>query len=230
MFWSKHRNVYILAPSIPPATLLPRDDDESYPYGLGSFLSGRRRRGFLGFFPFDQAIDQMIQEMTEAMENMGNPDDLPQGIPPELIRKRKLPDGTIEQSLGPVIFGYSMTVDEGGKPVIRQFGNVNPNQPSPLKALQEKREPLVDVINEGDTVKIVAELAGVKAEEISIMAEDNGHVIIETTGDRKYRKELQVTAQLNSESGTSAFNNGILEVAFKTTTPLKAKGKKIKVE
>lgn len=213
------------------------EDDDGFPpfYGLEDWnslpdLMGRRRRRFMSIFPEFQAIDQMIQDMNEMVSQMGNPFDLPQGIPPELVRKKKLPDGTEIQEIGPVVIGYSITMDENGQPVVRQFGNVNPNQPSPLKAIQDKREPLIDIINEGETVKVIAELAGVKKEEITILVEDDGKIIIETTGDRKYHKELKMPVAVDGQSGVSTYQNGILSLTLKVAAPPKAKGRQIKVD
>jgi len=52
----------------------------------------------------------------------------------------------------PFVYGFSMSVGENGKPVIREFGNVEPSSRSPL--LKVEREPLVDLLQEGGEVSL----------------------------------------------------------------------------
>jgi len=164
--------------------------------------------------------------MESFMEN-------PNARPSDLMREKELPDGTRVREVGPVVYGYSMTLDEKGQPIVRQFGNVNTDsngRPTLHKGLPDTREPLVDVINGGDTVRVVVELAGVSKDEIEIYADPDGSVLIETTGNRKYSKKLQLPAMIDSESATSTYNNGILEVVFRKKASPKSSGKRIRVE
>ncbi|MEO0070433.1 MAG: hypothetical protein ABIK18_06545, partial [candidate division WOR-3 bacterium] len=95
-------------------------------------------------------------------------------IPKELIRERKMPDGSIIREGGPIIWGYSMTIKDDGKPVIREFGNLKPSVqrlPGELPfSLKEEREPLVDVVETDGEVRIVAELPGIEKEDINLYA------------------------------------------------------------
>src|SRR5438445_13180021 len=64
----------------------------------------------------------------------------------------------------PVVYGFSMSVGEDGKPVISEFGNVEPTSRGPL--VKEEREPLVDVLPEGTEDIDVTELHRVGQERI----------------------------------------------------------------
>ena len=44
--------------------------------------------------------------------------------PKELIREYQTPDGAKVREVGPLVYGYSMTIGPGGKPKVREFGNV----------------------------------------------------------------------------------------------------------
>ena len=44
--------------------------------------------------------------------------------PEELVREYQAPDGTKVREVGPIVYGYSMTIGPDGKPHISQFGNV----------------------------------------------------------------------------------------------------------
>jgi hypothetical protein len=58
------------------------------------------------------------------------------------------------QTFGPYFYGYTMTVGPDGKPVVKEYGNVQPG----LLQKSETREPFVDVIvdNKEKVLKIVA--------------------------------------------------------------------------
>ena len=86
-------------------------------------------------------------------------------IPDDLSRERILPDGSIKKEYGPFVYGYSVKIGKDGKPIIREFGNMKQNLDDESKKpvyLQEAREPLIDIIEETDQVKIIAELPGVE--------------------------------------------------------------------
>ena len=51
-------------------------------------------------------------------------EDIEKRIPKDLIREYTTPGGRKVREVGPVIYGYSMTVGPDGKPRIREFGNV----------------------------------------------------------------------------------------------------------
>ena len=78
----------------------------------------------------------------------------------------------------------------------------------------EVREPLVDVFDEESEIVIVAELAGVGEGEIQIQVHDDV-LSLETTGERKYAKEILLTAPVNATTLQEAYKNGILELRLK---------------
>jgi len=78
----------------------------------------------------------------------------------------------------------------------------------------ETREPLVDVFDEEGSITVIAELPGVKEEEIRLEAKED-IVKLETTGERKYAKEILLPAKVDAASKEMSFKNGVLEVKFK---------------
>jgi hypothetical protein len=69
-------------------------------------------------------------------------------VPKDLIREYNTPTGGRVREVGPLVYGYSMTVGPDGKPKVKEFGNVRSlgggGMTSP--ALTAEREPLADVI------------------------------------------------------------------------------------
>jgi HSP20 family protein len=141
--------------------------------------------------------------------------DIAKAVPKDLVREKRAEDGSITREIGPIVYGYSMTVGPDGKPVIREFGNVKRGTNAGWKeALSETREPLVDVVDGDKEVRVIAELPGAKREEIELSAEGKNLTISAQTPARKYHKELELPSTVELEGSKSSFNNGILEVTF----------------
>jgi len=187
----------------------------------------RRRHGS----PFDPwgfpDIDEMMREMERAFSEQFK--DLEKEMPKSLVRESKTPDGGVKKEIGPIVYGYSVTIGPDGKPVVREFGNVRRGEGRPSKAIQDKREPLVDVISSGKDVKVIAEMPGVKKEDINVTVNEKSIVISVDSEERGYYKELDLPGVVDPKGARSTYNNGILEV----TIPLKSSregGVKLRVE
>jgi len=193
----------------------------------------RRRRRFPFFSRwFLSDIDQMIRDMERMMEEMF--EGFTERIPKDLIKERRLPDGRVVRGVGPLVWGYSITVGPDGKPVVREFGNLKPSfrkRPwEPPFSLKEEREPLVDVIESDDEIRVVAELPGVEKKDINLYATSNTLTINVDTEERKYHKELELPAEVEPKSARSTYKNGVLEVKLKKVEKKKPKGVSINIE
>jgi HSP20 family protein len=170
------------------------------------------------FFP---DIDEMMREMEREFRDIENL------IPKELIREKKQADGSVKKEIGPIVYGYSMTIDPDGRPMIREFGNVKRGA-SPWKELTEKREPLVDVVDAETEVRVIAELPGVNKDDINVMVDGNKLVISVDTEGRKYYKELELPVPVRADIATSKYNNGMLEITLKKQSS--DRGTRLKIE
>ncbi len=131
---------------------------------------------------------------------------------------KQLPDGTIQREYGPFIYGYSVKIGPDGKPSVREFGNIKPGpggEEGKSFNLQDQREPLVDVIDENDQVKVVAELPGVEKEDIQLLASSRSLTIDADSVGRRYHKELAFPFDVDESSARSRYRNGVLEVVLK---------------
>ncbi|NJL05258.1 MAG: Hsp20/alpha crystallin family protein [Chloroflexaceae bacterium] len=73
------------------------------------------------------------------------------------------------------------------------------------------REPLVDVFDEGEQIVVVAELPGVQMADIRVQI--NADVLaLETTGERRYEKEILLPAAIDPTTIQQTYRNGILEL------------------
>ena len=186
------------------------DDDNDWP--------SRRRRGSpFGPWGFPD-IDEMMREMERAFSEQFK--DLEKELPKSLVRESRTPDGGVKKEIGPIVYGYSVTIGPDGKPVVREFGNVRRGEGRPWKAIQDKREPLVDMVSSGKEVRVIAEMPGVRKEDINVTVNENSMVISVDSEDRGYQKELDLPGIVDPKGARSTYNNGILEV----TIPLKSSG------
>ena len=188
----------------------------------------RRRRwpSFRGFADIDEVFKEM-EEMTEREFK-----ELSTKAPRDLIRERKLPDGTKVKEWGPFVYGYSVTIGPDGKPKVREFGNVKPEtrMGRPRIDVKEKREPLTDVMATNGEVKVIIELPGVEKKDIKLHGTERSLTISVDTTQRKYHKEVELPTKVDPAKAKSSYKNGVLEVTLQKRKEEKPKGEPINIE
>ena len=143
--------------------------DDIEPFDWSKRFFGLGRRGF--FEDMFRGFDLMKQEMEREFEEMEK------RIPKDLIREYTTSEGGKVREVGPMVYGYSMTVGPDGKPRIREFGNVKPSRLGfagfTRPEISSETEPLVDVTTTDKEVKVVIEMPGVGKDKIKVNAYDN---------------------------------------------------------
>jgi HSP20 family protein len=139
------------------------------------------------------------------------------------------------REVGPIVYGYSMTIGPDGRPKVREFGNVRvPGIGGKGYAagpqITAEREPLADVMTSDKEVKVVIEMPGVTKENIKVNVHDNSLEVTSNDPQRKYREVIDLPPEADIETAKSNYKNGIVEVVFKKKEQAKPKGKEIKVE
>lgn len=120
--------------------------------------------------------------------------------------------GTIQAMGGNVrgVYGLSVRLGLGGEPVIERFGNIRETPSGTVVA--ETREPLVDVLDEGDGILVVAEMPGVGEKDIRVRVAGDVLEITASGDTRRYHKELHLPAPVEAEKVNTSYRNGIFEV------------------
>lgn len=72
----------------------------------------------------------------------------------------------------------------------------------------------VDVHVADDQVHVIADLPGVKKEDIGVQCDGDRVTITAATDLREYDERIDLPASVDARSGTASYNNGILEVTF----------------
>jgi len=162
---------------------------------------------------FDDEFDRIFKKMSSSFMDLDS----------VFEESGKCQDCTTS---GPFYYGYSMTVGQDGKPVIKEYGNVKPG----LLPSSESREPLIDaIVDEKEKVlKLVAEMPGVEKKDISVVVEGKTVHIDAEHGEKKYHGNAPIRREVDEDSVKATYTNGILELVFKLKEQ-KPKGKTVEV-
>ncbi len=218
-------------------------DDEIEPFDwfrrfLGGGSSGSTSRASnrqFGFGDMFRGLEEMRREMERQFEEQFK--NFESTVPKELVREYETPEGGKVREVGPIVYGYSMTIGPDGKPRVREFGNVR--SPSSLRGgggsftrplISSEREPLADVTTSNTEVKVIVEMPGVSKDKIRINAYDNSVEIKSDDPQRNYHEVIDLPQEADIETAKSSYRNGILEIIFKKKEQTKPKGKQINIE
>jgi len=142
-------------------------------------------------------------------KGLGNLIDLASKLSEEGVDKKGEIRGLPKGARG--VYGVSIRT-MAGKPVIETFGNIRETAKGPV--VEEVREPIVDVFDEEDHIRLIAELPGVSEDKIKI--EVTGDILNLTASDtdKKYAKEILLPSKVNTQSLKNTYKNGILEITL----------------
>ena len=192
-------------------------DDEDYPEWF------RRRRSRDPFFDMDRMFHEMERMMEEEFKSFT------EKVPKDFVKERKLPDGSTVKEWGPFVYGYSMKIGPDGKPEIQQFGNIKKSLKGP--EVKEEREPLVDIVETNNEVRVVVEMPGVEKGDIKLHGTEDSLTISVDTPHYKYYKEVALPEIVKVKEARSTYKNGVLEVVIpKAEATRSPKGEPIDVD
>jgi len=160
-------------------------------FGIGNLSLGGLFRG----------IENLIDMAAKLKEEGG-----------EISKESEIDLGHIKEGMKGV-FGFSVKTAVGGKPIVESFGNVKKTPQGPK--VEEEREPITDVFDEKQEIRIYAEMPGVNKEDIKLDLKEDILDISAQTGDRIYHKEILLPAKVKTQTLSYAYNNGILEIKIK---------------
>src|SRR5436309_351648 len=160
-----------------------------------------------------RGFDQMRRQMEREFE------DIEKRIPKDLVREYNTPEGGKVREVGPLVYGYSMTIGPDGKPRVREFGNIKPSKGfggiTSKPEISGEIEPLVDITTTDKEVKVVVEMPGISKDKIKINAYDNTVEVKSEDPQRKYHRTFEIPAETDIQTARSNYINGILEISFK---------------
>ena len=160
----------------------------------------RKRRDIFDIF------DELFRELREELEDFEK----------ELSRIHLMnPDEFSSIHRKPIVYGFRIEIGPDGVPKIYEFGNVKRGGRARI-VVTDEREPLVDIYEEEDRVRIVAELPGVDENKIKVEALEGNRILIEASNhDKKYRKEIDLPVEVDIDTAEATYRNGVLEITIK---------------
>jgi len=153
-------------------------------------------------------------ELGGLFSTLGNAVDLLGKLAEAGVRHAEDPGDSALKGLGTTargVYGFSIRRSFGGDGIagVEPFGNVHATKEGIV--VDEVREPMVDVFDEGGEVVITAELPGTGENEITIEQRDRV-LLIASRGERHYAKEVVLPSAVEGDSLRKKYNNGVLEI------------------
>jgi len=153
--------------------------------GIGN--AGDVLKGLGGFIEFLSEMEEKGKEKTERRGEINLPD-------------------------GKAMYGFSVKIGGAGIPRVEHFGNIIRNTDKGT-IVDEVREPLVDIFEEGDKLQVIAELPGVEEKDISYEIKDDVLILNAAGESRTYTKEVLLPAR--AVILKSAYKNGVFRLTLK---------------
>ncbi|MFQ6124485.1 MAG: archaeal heat shock protein Hsp20 [Candidatus Heimdallarchaeota archaeon] len=175
------------------------------------FRKKKSRRGY-----WDDIFERMLKDINAMFRDFARWPDFPPRIRHFDKEIKVKPDKDLKIRR-PFVYGFKYSLGPEGQPQFEEFGNV---RPSPRGAITfESREPLIDIIEGPNELKIIVELPGVRKEDIKLKTTDRMMQIKAGKGEYMYQKKLTLPYEVQPETAKAQYNNGVLEVTIKIRHP-----------
>jgi HSP20 family protein len=112
-------------------------------------------------------------------------------------------DGVVGVRVQTGIGGTTVSVREGAEP-LRPDG----------EAAAETRRPVVEVYDEKEQIRVVAEMAGVGAEDLELTVDANKLVLSAETDRRRYWRAVSLPRPVDAEEAVVQVEAGLVEIVF----------------
>jgi HSP20 family protein len=109
--------------------------------------------------------------------------------------------------------GFSIKVGPDGKPKIYEFSSRQPQQFE--DDLDDDPEPLVDIIEDDETMVVLAVLPGVTKDSIDLRVTETCLTVSVETDDFEWYNEFKLPTKVDPNSARASYKNGVLEVKMK---------------
>lgn len=109
------------------------------------------------------------------------------------------------------VYGFTIKTAGGGAPKVETFGNIRKSPEGPR--VDDEREPITDLFDEGERVVIIVEMPGIDEKDIQIDAKGDILEITANSAGKRYRKELILPIEVENREMKRRYTNGILEIS-----------------
>lgn len=168
-------------------------------------------------------------EGSDEMDLFGSFDDELAGMRERMDR---IFEAFMKNELGadraPTVYGFSLQTSQEGEPVMQEFGNsagparIGNGEP-------QEREPLIDVLESDDLVRVIVELPGVQKEDIRLDAHARSLEIEVDNDAKQFHEEIDLPCDIQPNSVKASYKNGVLVISMNRIAKRK-KGRTVKVD
>lgn len=172
---------------------------------------GRRLGGLFGKSKSEPAGGGIFAGLSTLVEQLGKLAEQAEQAGGVVTRSGEFKVGSDPRAKG--VYGFSIKSARGEKGVkVEPFGNIRRDEEGKLVAVQEIREPMVDVFDEPGRLLIVAEVPGLEEKNVQVEVHDDILLIAAEKSEPKYRKEVLLPASFSADKLSFHCRNGILEI------------------
>jgi HSP20 family protein len=114
---------------------------------------------------------------------------------------------------------FSVRIGPDGKPRIREFTAREPLQDE--SEVSDDPEPLIDIIEDDETVVVLASLPGLDKDDIDLRLTGDTLTFSIDAEDFEWYDELKLPVKVSPKSVRASYKNGILEIKMKKAKSFK---------
>jgi HSP20 family protein len=127
----------------------------------------------------------------------------------------------------PLSYSYRVVIDQDGQ---RKVTERYDDRTVQNKVASEDEEPLVDVLDQEDKVRVIMQLPGASLEDIDLAFKDGSLLVRVGNASRSMVREVSLPCAVVSSSAVVECRNGVLEVCVPKQTDRRRKRKAVKAE
>jgi HSP20 family protein len=157
-----------------------------------------------------------VNDIYEELEKLGNLID-------ETMQKSFDPSSEKTPSRRSRIQGFSIKIGPDGKPRIQEFTSRQPRRNE--TEISDEDEPLVDLIEDGETLVVLAALPGLKKDDIDLRITESCLTVSVDTDEFEWYNEFKLPTKVDPKSACASYKNGVLEVKAKKLEKLARDGR-----
>jgi len=194
------------------------------------------RRRIFWDIDFDKELERIEDEIMQMLKFIAEMERSAEKSLEQARKKDKIEDYEEELTVrGPFVYGVSIKISKDGTPIIRKFGNVFKPEKETIEGEETEkfayqREPLIDIIENNNTISIIAEVPGVEKNDIQVRTTERILTINVDVEKRKYHKTINLPCDVIPETAKASYKNGILEIKIEKKKKKKDPGVNVKIE
>lgn len=127
-----------------------------------------------------------------------------------LLRIKRVINPTAEEVIGSPLLSFEESkVDDGtGERIPFSWWIIGKKEPSN----NGRREPLVDIFDEGDHITVIMESWGIEGDDIRLKVEEEKLIVFPSRDGKDYYEEYPLSARVNPRTFSQLYKNGVLQV------------------